>query len=200
MSDAQAMDTVDDGVPTAPSPAPSGKDNGPEEFAYRNIDSNLLNDDARNFRAMFDPFFDTFVEIDNTFGTYCYGADHQDSFDYILSCAILSVNQLVMVFGHQGNPHPDQDVPACQELHMLFVRAMRVLNHILLGIDAEDNHLPLSVQHLASTARTLDAVMSQVSNVPRTSAELVSMAIAKPILATRRAQEQQNRSIMDSIN
>lgn len=200
MSDAQAIDTVDDSAPTAPSSAPSGTDNGPLEYVYCNIDPNLLNNDARNLCEMFNLFFDSFVENDDNFGTFYMGANHQDSFDYILSCAILSVKRLATVFSHLGNPHPDQDVPAWWELRILFVCVMRILNHILLGIDAEGNHLPLSVQHLASMARTLDAVMSQISNVPRTTAELVSMAIAEPILVTCRAQEQQNRSIMDSIN
>lgn len=82
----------------------------------------------------------------------------------------------------------------------MFIRTMHILNQILLGLDAEGNHLPVSIQYLASTARTLDTVMSHVSNVPHASAELVSIAIAEPILATRRAQEQQNRSIMDAVN
>lgn len=92
MSDTQAMDTVDDGAPTAPSPAPSGNDNGPLKYVYHNIDQNLLNNNARDFRTVFDLFFDAFVKDDDNHSTFYMGADHQDSFDYILLCTILSVN------------------------------------------------------------------------------------------------------------
>lgn len=113
---------------------------------------------------------------------------------------IMLVFQLTMVLGHLGNLHPDQDVPTHWDLCILLIHGICCLNQILLGSDAEDNHLSVSVQHFASTVRTLDTVMTQVLSVPRTTVELMSMAIANPILATRRAQEQQNRSIMDSIN
>lgn len=92
MSDAHTMDTIDDSAPTAPSPAPSGNNNGPLEYVRCNIDESLLNDNACTFHAVFNLFFNNFVEDDDNHGTTYMDADHQDSFDYVLLCAILSVN------------------------------------------------------------------------------------------------------------